>query len=149
MAINPTPRRAAQGTLNRLLTQLTLSNFPSLNVSAENMTEDFMRANFSGAPTLQIQTGTGLVNSPAPYIMGSFSFSLLRTQSLASAWLEQLQNGSVLGSATGYSDSSVFNSITLDDAAITEFDPGAWNGTTPVVAVTITGIYYTNNNLWG
>ena len=138
-----------QGTLNRLLTNLTLSNYPALNVTPGYMSKKFIVASFDGSPVTQQATATGVVNSPEPFLMGSFSFGLLRTQALANAWLNQVQLYSVLGTATGYSDSSAYQSVTLSNASITAYDPGGWDGMDATVNVTITGVYYLNNTIWG
>ncbi len=137
-----------QGTLNRLLTQLTLSSFPALNVSRGFFSKSFMRASFDGSPTTQQQTGTGVVNSPEPYLIGHFTFGLLRSQSLSAAWLAQVQLGTVLGTAVGYPDSAVFPSIQFANSSITAFDPGGWDGTDATVNVTVSGVYYINSSSW-
>ena len=138
-----------QGTLNRLLTQLTFASYPALNLSSGYMSKQFATMSFDGAPVGQIPTGTGVVNSPEPYVMASLQFGVLRTQALGAAWLAQMQLNSVLGTVTGYSDSAVYPSSTIVNASITGFDPGAWDGTDPVIKVTVTGVYYINNSLWG
>lgn len=138
-----------QGTLNRLLTQLTLSNYPALNVTSGYLTKRFVTCSFEGAEVTQQETGTGVVNSPEPYLMANFTFGLLRTQPLANAWLNQVGLYSVLGTVTGYSDSSTFQPIVLDDASIVAFDPGGWDGMDATVNVTIRGVYYINNQIWG
>lgn len=137
-----------QGTLNKLLTNLTLASFPALNVSQGYFGPSFMTASFSGSPVTQIPTGVGLVNSPEPYLLASFSFGVLRSQPLGGAWLMQMQQGSVLGTVTGYPDSVAFPSIQLVNSSITSFDPGGWDGSNPTVNVTITGIYYVNASSW-
>jgi hypothetical protein len=136
------------GTLNRLLTQLTLASYPALNVTSGYFGKSFMASSFSGAPVSQQPTGTGLVNSPEPYIMGSFAFGILRTQPLAGAWLSQVQLYSVLGTVTGYPDSAAFPAIQLVNASITSFDPGGWDGSDATVNVTISGLFYTNSAAW-
>lgn len=137
-----------QGTLNRLLTQLTLSSYPALNVSRGYFGKSFMTCNFEGSPTTQQETGTGFVNSPEPYIPVNFRLGILRTQALSAAWLAQVQLGTVLGTAIGYPDSAAFPSISMSNASITEFDPGAWDGIDAVVSVTIRGVFYTNSSSW-
>ena len=137
-----------QGTLNRLLTQLTLSNFPALNVASGNFSKSFMTWALEGTPTTQIETATGTVNSPEPYQMATFSFGILRTQSLAAAWLAQLQLGTVLGTAIGYGDSVAFPSIQLVNTSITGFDPAGWDGQDPTLSIVIRGTFYENSSVW-
>ena len=137
-----------QGTLNRLLTQLAFSSYPALNVTSGYMTKRFVTCTFEGAEVTQQETGTGIVNSPEPYLMANFSFGLLRNQARANAWLNQVQLYSVLGTVTGYSDSAALQTITLDNASVVAFDPGGWDGMDPTVNVTIRGVYYINNSIW-
>lgn len=137
-----------QGTQNRLLTQLTFSSYPALNVTSGYFAKKFAVCSFEGAPVTQQETGTGVVNSPEPYLMANFNFGLLRTQALANAWLNQVQLYSVLGTVIGYNDTTTLQSITLSNASIVSFDPGAWDGMDPVINVTVRGVYYVNNSIW-
>lgn len=141
-------RISSSGLLNRALTQVVFSDYPALNASIDNMSSGFMHVTFEGAPTLQIGTGTSIVNSPNPYVMGSLQLNILRTQALATTWLRQMQSNSVLGNLTGYPDAAPFDPITLENSSITAFDPGAWDGQNPTVAITITGLFFTNNDMW-
>lgn len=141
--------QTAQGTLNRILTQVTIASYPGLNISSSYMGKSFAVLSFNDSFTTQIPTATGVVNSPEPYVMASLTVGLLRTQSLAASWLSQVQAGTVLGSITGYPDSTVFPAVTLSQCAVTAIDPGAWDGTDPVVKVTISGVFPVNSNLWG
>lgn len=140
--------QVVQGTLNRLLTQLTLSSFPALNVGRGYFGKSFMRAALDGPLTTQQETGTGFVNSPEPYVPVTFTFGVLRTQSLSAAWASQIQAGTVLGTAIGYPDSAAFPSISLSNASVTAFDLGGWDGTDAVVSVTIRGVWYINSSAW-
>jgi hypothetical protein len=145
MAINT---QLQQGTLNRLLTQLTLSSYPALNVVSGNFSKSFMRATLEGPFTTQIETATGVVNSPEPYCMASFDFGILRTQATAGAWISQVQVGTVIGTAIGYGDSSVFPSIQLVNCSVQALDPGGWDGMDPTIAITLRGLFYLNSGSW-
>jgi hypothetical protein len=149
MAVGGFNPSVAQGTLNRLLTQITLANFPQLNVSAPYMSKAFVTAQIGDGFTNQIPTATGVVNSPEPYVMATLVINLLRTQALAAAWLAQVQQYSVLGTVSGYSDSTVFGPLQLINASVVSIDPGGWDGTDPVVRITVTGVFYVNETLWG
>jgi hypothetical protein len=105
-------------------------------------------ATFEGPFTDQIETATGIVNSPKPFVMGHIVVSLLRSQILASLWIAQVQAGTYLGTVVAYPDSNVFPPISLTNASITEIDPGAFDGMDPAVKVTIKGTFYINANLW-
>jgi hypothetical protein len=139
----------AQGTLNRILTQVTFGSYPALNIASYNMGKSFAVLSFNDAFTTQIDTGTGIVNSPEPYVKATISVGILRTQSLAAAWLAQVQNTSIIGSATGYSDTTTFPAVTLTNVSILGLDPGAYDGNTPVTQLTLTGLFYPNSAMWG
>jgi len=145
MATNP---RVTQGTLNRVRTSVVIPAFTNLNVQASYMGKQMARLNFEGNFSDLIGTATGAVESDEPYVFASLSISLLRTQSLASQWLEQVQAGSGMGDVTSYSDSKAFDAITLNNCVVQSIDPGAWDGTDPVVRVTLRGTFIVNNNLW-
>ncbi|MDA8415481.1 MAG: hypothetical protein M0Z78_00185 [Betaproteobacteria bacterium] len=137
-----------QGTLNRVLTSMIVANFTNLNVISSNMGKTFAKLVFDGNFDEQIETATGIVTSPEPYVMATVTVGILRTQSLASAWLSQSQTTSDIGSIALHSDSTAFGAIDLADCVIRNIDPGAYDGTDPVVKLTIRGVYYINNNLW-
>lgn len=137
-----------QGTLNRLLTHVVCASLPQLNVSAEYMGKSQATYTFEETPVVQIGTATGIVNSPEPYVMGRITVSLLRTQGLAAAWLTQWQTQAIIGTVSGYPDSTVFPAITISNASITEFDPGVMDGNDPIVRLTLRGVAYPNSTLW-
>ena len=137
-----------QGTLNRVLTSMIVANFTNLNVISSNMGKTFAKLVFDGNFDEQIETATGIVTSPEPYVMAIVTVGILRTQSLAAAWLSQAQTISDIGSIALHSDTTTFGAIDLANCVIRNIDPGAYDGTDPVVKLTIRGTYYINNNLW-
>ncbi|HQT68621.1 MAG TPA: hypothetical protein PLC74_13570 [Acetobacteraceae bacterium] len=137
-----------QGTLNRVRVHVVIPSYPALNVIPGNMGTSFARVSFSGPFVEQIPTATGIVNSPEPYVMASVTFGILRTQSLANAWLLQIQATGVLGNVDVYSDTAAFPNITVTDTSVVDYDPGAFDGKDPIVGLTLRGVYYPNNNLW-
>lgn len=137
-----------QGTLNRVRVHVVVPSFASLNVTSSNMGRSFAKLSFEGPFVEQIGTGTGVVNSPEPYVMATITMNILRTQAIASAWKAQAQATSVLGNVVIHSDTSAFPAITLANTSIRDIDPGAYDGTDPVVRIDLRGTYYVNNNLW-
>ena len=136
------------GPLNRVRCAVVLASFPSLNITSQYMGKSFARIEFEGDFTGQIEVGTGIVNSPEPYVMATITVGLLRSQALAASWLSQVQSGSVLGDVTIHSDTSAFPAITLNDAAVRTMNPGAFDGTDPVVSLTLRGSFNINESLW-
>ncbi|MGC9271240.1 hypothetical protein [Acidiphilium sp.] len=137
-----------QGTLNRVRTHIVVPNYPALNVTASYMGKSQAVLSFEGPFVHQEETATGVVNSPAPFVMGRLVVSLLRTQGLANAYVSQLQSQAIIGPVTSHADTSAFSAITLQNSSIIDFDPGAFDGMDPVARVTIRGVFYTNSVLW-
>ena len=108
----------SQGTLNRLLTNATFPNYPSLNCTASYMGKQAIRITFNSAATTQLPTMTGAVQSPEPYRAVTLTINLLKTQGTSGIWLAQEQLNTLLGPVTLYLDSAVLPSIPLFNAAI-------------------------------
>lgn len=138
----------AQGTLNRLRCSLVFSSYPSLNITAAYMGQSFATISFSDPFVDQIGTGTGIVNSPTPYVMASITTTILKTQSLSASWRQQAEATSIVGDVIIYPDSASLPSFTVNSGALTAFNPATFDGKDPTVAMTIGGVYYINNNLW-
>lgn len=144
MATNPL---ILQGTLNRVRCSIALASLPALNITSSYMTERFADLDLPGEFSALIPTGTGAVTSPEPYIIGTISVGLLRTQSLAAAWLAQAQILADIGNVTVHSDAAPFPRATLGNCVF-GLNPGAFDGKSPEVRITIRGVYYVNNELW-
>ncbi|MHB8914737.1 MAG: hypothetical protein ACYC4K_02870 [Thiobacillus sp.] len=138
----------AQGTLNRLKASVTFPNLSGLNITSPYMSKHFVTVSFDGDFDNLIETATGGVTSPEPYVMATVSVGILRTQALASQWLVQAQAISDIGEMSVFSDTAAFPEIDLHNAILKHFDTGTYDGTDPVVKLTFKGIFYANNNLW-
>lgn len=138
-----------QGTLNRVRVSVVIPAFPTLNITSPYMGKSFARIEFSGDWVQQIPTATDVVNSPEPYVMGTITTGLLRSQALASAWLTQVQTDTgILGTVTIYSDTSAFAPISLDSTVVKSIEPGAYDGTDPIVRLTLSGVFQINQSSW-
>jgi hypothetical protein len=138
----------AQGVLNRVLTAIVIPSNTALNITAPYMSKGFARLEFEGDWTGQIGTGTGVVNSPEPYIMAQVTVNLLRTQALAANWVAQGQQATYIGQVNVHSDTSTFPVTSMVNASIIRIDPGAFDGTDPVVRLILRGSYPINAALW-
>jgi len=136
------------GPLNRLRCSVLLGSFSNLNVTSEYMGKSFAKITFKDAFTTQVQTGTGIINSPEPYVMTDIVFGILRTQPLATSWINQVTSTTVLGAVTIVPDTSAFPNLSIAQGAITSFDITAYDGRDAVISVTVSGIYYPSQNLW-
>lgn len=143
-----TNSQVTQGTLNRLLTSVVVPSFPTLNATSPYMGPSFAQLQLDANFSELIGTATGAVQSPQPYVMGTITVSLLKTQALSGQWLAQAQSNADIGPVTAYADSAAFPPVTLDDCVIDQIEPQAYDGKDPVVRVTIRGVYYLNSDLW-
>lgn len=138
----------SQGTLNRLRCQVMVPNFPALNITAPYMGKSFARISFQGKYNDLLPTATGAVTSPEPYVLATISVGLLRPQALSTAWLLQAQLLGDIGPVTIWSDTSVWPALTSYSTVIGDIDPGAYDGTDPVVRLTLDGVFPLNSTLW-
>lgn len=145
MATNPLVQ---QGTLNRLRCSVVVSSAATLNITASYMGASFASVAFSEPFSDLIGTATGAVTSPEPYVFGTISVGVLKTQALSAQWVTQAQTTSNLGQVTIYPDSASYPPTTLDNCVIQSIEPAAFDGKDPVVRVTIRGVYYLNSDLW-
>jgi hypothetical protein len=145
MATNPL---VPQGTLNRVRCSIVVPSFTNLNITAPYMGKSFARLAFEGNYAELIGTATGAVTSPEPYVFATLTVGLLRTQALSAQWLAQAQQYSAIGQVSVHPDSAAFPAITLDNTVINQIDPGAYDGTDPVVRVVLRGVFYANSDLW-
>lgn len=120
----------------------------ALSVTSAYMGTGFASINFSEPFSELIGTATGAVTSPEPYVFGTITVNVLKTQALSAAWVNQAQTQSNIGQVTIYPDSAAFPPVTLDNCVIQGLEPKAYDGKDPVVRVTIRGVYYLNNDLW-
>lgn len=142
------PPLTPQGSLNRVLTSVIVTDLPQLNVSASFMSKALSQLTFDDDAADQIGTVIGIVNSPKPWIMGNLVVNILRSQALAGLYYAQLQANTSIGSVTVYTDSTTLGPFTLQNCSLMHVDPGPFDGMDPTTKVTIKGEYRTNSGLW-
>src|SRR5271170_2081983 len=91
---------APQGVLNRVRASLTFTNFPALNITSPYLARAGITLAFNMPRSVQIDTMTGVVQSPEPYVPVTMTAALLRTQALVQAWQQQEQLSVLLGDVT-------------------------------------------------
>lgn len=134
--------------LNRLRASVVVPNYPALNATAANMGSEFVAVGWQDDFALLIPTATGAVESDNPFVMGTITVSLLKTQPLSAAWVTQAQSESGVGNVTVYPDASSFPAFTFNSCVIQRIEPSAYNGRDPVVRVSLHGVFYVNSALW-
>ncbi|HET8705308.1 MAG TPA: hypothetical protein VFM46_03310 [Pseudomonadales bacterium] len=137
-----------QGTLNRLRGNVVIPSHPSLNIAAYNLGENGMSLAFDGNSTDMINTLTGRVTSPVPYLPATLTVPLLKTQALANQYKAQMESLSLIGDITVYTDSSSLSEFKLQNCAIEKVEPGPINGKEATMMVTIAGTYAINDQLY-
>jgi hypothetical protein len=138
-----------QGVLNRIKGEVVWTDFPALQVTAPFLDKDGINLRLEGQASSQHGTMTGLVQSPEPYMAVSVVIALLKTQSLASLYKQQMELNSVIGDGVVYPDvSSGLQPYNVLNMSIQSVGDLLFNGTTPIYAVTCTGYYVVNNSLF-
>lgn len=95
-----------------------------------------------------IDTMTGFVTSPAPYMRVGLTIHMMRTQGLASLWEQQLQVNVLLGNIVVRIDSSIHPPYPLSNSMLMTVEPYRVDGSDPSYVAEVLGIYYINAALW-
>lgn len=136
------------GNLNRVRASVVFPSFTALNITSSQMGRRFVSLVYDEEFVQQIQQGIGIINSPEPYVLATITCDILRTLPLAQAFISQVEATAVLGTVKVHSDTSAFPVRTVHNASVLKADPGAYDGIAGVLALTIRGIFYPNNDLW-
>ena len=137
-----------QGTLNRLLASVVYADFTQLNVTSGYLAREAISLSFDGDTSLLIGTLTGAVTSPEPYIYGTVTMHLLRTQALGEAYSNQIRTNTTLGSVTVYPDTQVLQPFQLNNCVLMSIQETAFDGTQAGLIVRLRGVYSINASLF-
>jgi hypothetical protein len=137
-----------QGTLNRLLASVVYADFTQLNVTSGYLAREAISLSFDGDTSLLIGTLTGAVTSPEPYIFGTVTMHLLRTQALGEAYSEQIRTNTTLGSVTVYPDTQVLQPFQLNNCVLMSIQETAFDGQQAGLVVRLRGVYNINSTLF-
>jgi len=137
-----------QGTLNRLLASVVYADFTQLNVTSGYLAREAISLSFDGDTSLLIGTLTGAVTSPEPYIYGTVTMHLLRTQALGEAYSQQIRTNTTLGSVTVYPDTQVLQPFQLNNCVLMSIQETAFDGTQAGLVVRLRGVYNINSTLF-
>ena len=137
-----------QGTLNRLLASVVYADFTQLNVTSGYLAREAISLSFDGDTSLLIGTLTGAVTSPEPYIYGTVTMHLLRTQALGEAYSSQIRTNTTLGSVTVYPDTQVLQPFQLNNCVLMSIQETAFDGTQAGLVVRLRGVYNINLTLF-
>jgi hypothetical protein len=124
------------------------TGFPELNVTASFMGEEMVRITFNGPATTRINTATGQVTSPEPFIPVVVRIPLLKTQALCNAYKTRMEALSLLGDGVVLPDATTFSPYNLTNCSIDNIEPVEFNGKNPGWVIDVGGSYIVNNNMW-
>jgi hypothetical protein len=136
------------GVLNRVRASIKFTDHSELNISASYLAKQGVELIFQGNMTDFLPAMTGAVQSPQPYLIMQAKAHLLRSQALGAQFKTQWELNTAIGDAKIYSDSSVFGDFEVFNTAITNVADMNFAGGEPGVAITITGTYYINSEMW-
>lgn len=138
----------AQGTLNRIQASVIITNIPALNITPPYMSKAFVSITPDGDFDSLIQTGTGGVSSPEPYVFYTVTIGILKTQALADAWETQANTLTDIGPFSVYPDSIALQNYNFESGIIVSIAPAPFDGTDPAMTLTLKGVRQINNQLW-
>jgi len=137
-----------QGTLNRLLASVVYADYTQLNVTSGYLAREAISLAFDGDTSLLIGTLTGAVTSPEPYIYGTVTMHLLRTQALGNAYKTQIETNTTLGSVTVYPDTQVLSPFQLNNCVLQSVQETSFDGTQAGLIVRLRGVYNINSTMY-
>lgn len=145
MPYNP---RVPQGTLNKLRGSVSFTDHPELNVTASFLGEEGISLDFEGDASGYAPTMTGAVPSPNPYMLATVTMHLLRTQSLANQFKEQVEDTTTIGDLSVTTDTSTLDAYYLENCTLLSPREVAMNGKDPNYTVMVKGTYPINASLF-
>lgn len=136
------------GQIIRLRAAITFPSNPSLNVTANCITEEgIMIEPESGGGELLRQM-TGAVVSLRPYTLFKVSFNIVRTLTIGTLWYQQWLLNSAVGDAQITPVTSVAPTHYVANTLITSVGRIAENGHSADIPIVITGTVIINSQLW-
>lgn len=139
----------SQGTLNRLRANVTIPAFPALAITAPFVGRRGISVAWQGETTVYLDTMTGAVTSPEPYVKASVVCHLVKSQPLANSWKLQLESATLLGNVTVRPDASTLSPWSFVNCSLQRVADMSLAGDDPEYQITIGGLYYINQSLFG
>lgn len=137
-----------QGVLNKVRASVKFTDHPELDVSASFLTQDCIDLSFQGDAGVLLPTLTGGVSSPNPMQMIDIKIHLVRSQSLAQLFKNQIEKNTYLGPAKIYTDSSTLGDFSIRQATMRSCGDVSFSGRDPAFLISLFGIYDVNSDMW-
>jgi hypothetical protein len=134
----------AQGSLNRLRASVIFDDYPELNVTGSFLGREGIRLALEGNATDYLQTMTGAVTSPVPYLLCTVTMNLIKSQPLANLFMMQFQLNTLLGGCTVRPDAAAIAPFPLNNFALEGIGPMSYAGEDPGFVVTGKAYYLVN-----
>ena len=145
MAISATP----QGTLNRIRASVIFPFFPSLSVTSSFLSKRGITITFAGKSTVFLDTMTGRVTSPEPYLAVMITMHLVKSQYLANSYKRQQELLTLLGDCVFRPDAATLQPYSFTNCAIEAAPPSVdASGADADFPVEIGGTYLVNSALF-
>lgn len=138
----------AQGTISKLRASVIFPAAPQLTVTAPYLGTEGISIVLEGKASTNVQTMTGFVTSPEPYLMVTIQMHLLKTQILASLYKTQMEVDVRLGDCVVRPDTTTLTPYLFYNSTITSVGDLLFNGTNPGYGVVVEAFYPINATLW-
>ena len=122
---------------------------PTLNISADDLGKDMIRISPQGDVTDILETATGVIGSPAPYIKVAISFTLNKTSSVCQRYLNKMFDNTQFNNLVLNTDSSTLAKIVVQNAFMSAWSEASFSGLEPGIGFTVTGFVPVNNSMFG
>lgn len=137
-----------QGTLNRLRGSILWATFPALNITAPFLGRDGISLALEGNSTDFIDTMTGAVTSPTPYMKATITINLLRSQALANLYKQQMETNTLMGDLTLRFDAATMQPYGITNTALQTVREMRINGEDSGWIIIAGGYYNINQALY-
>ena len=137
-----------QGTLNRLRASIIWPAFPSLTITSSFLGRPAISLSFQGDVTVQIDTLTGVVTSPEPFLRVVITAHLLKTQYLANNFKTQQELLSLLGAGIVRADSAIMQPWYIQNGSIMRPGDLDFSGASADYPIQFSGVYQVNSSLF-
>lgn len=138
----------AQGSLSKLRASITWTSFPNLNVTAPFLAKAGIKLSLQGESVLYMATMTGAVTSQEPYMIAEAEVNLIKPQSIANLYKQQMELNALLGDCSIRPDAVALGIYGLVNCSIKSIRPLDFSGEHPEFTVTIGGYYLVNSSLF-
>jgi hypothetical protein len=145
MASNPL---ISQGTLNKLRGSVIYTDHQELNVTASYLAAEGISLAFEGDASGYLETMTGAVPSPNPYMMATVTLHLLKTQGLSTTYKDQFELDTTIGDLLVTTDTTTLDSYQLENCTLMRVNELGFGGRDPGFTVMVRGTYRINSSLF-